>query len=946
MTSRKHVLLVLLSLVAVLAGCSRQQEFKIACTKYRLHNGLEVILHEDRSDPITAVAIQYHVGSNREVPGRTGFAHLFEHMMFQESQHVGQDEFFKKIQAAGGTLNGGTGPDGTTYYEVVPKNALEMVLWMESDRLGYLLSRVTQEAFVNQQNVVQNEKRQGVDNRPYGHTDRVIRELLYPEGHPYNWTVIGSMDDLTNATLKDVHDFHERWYRPNNATLVVAGDFDKARTKAWIEKYFGEIPAGDPVTDPKPAPVALTEQKRAFHEDNFAQAPELNMVFPTVEEYNDDMYALDVLGELFARGKKAPLYKVIVEEKKLAPSASGYNSSGEIAGTFEVRIRAFPDVKLTDVETAVQEAFKRFETEKFTEADLNRIKIRIRTAFFSSLSSTLGKAFTLAQYNEYGGSPDFMAEDFKKMLAVTSDDVWHVYDKYLRDKPYVLTSFVPKGRADLVAHDSERFPIEEESLQDQAEVKVARRPGTEMEVKDAPSSFDRSVEPPQGPTPLLTLPEIWQGTLANGVRVYGIEHRELPLVQFSIRIEGGALLDEKGKEGQANLTAQLLNEGTRNKTPIELQDAIDDLGANIRVGAGDESVTIRASCLVSEFDKVVDLVREILLEPRWDEKEFARLKQQTLESIRRSKDNPASVAGDVFGKLVYGRDHKLAQSADGTESSVESLTVDDLKRYYQANLSPSVANIAIAGDLSKAQILEAFEKLEAWQPREVALPDLPEPQAPEKARVYFVDFADAKQSQLRIGHLAPAYTDPDFFPATVMNYKLGGNFNSTLNMILREEKGYTYGARSGFSGSHYPGLFMFSSGVRSNATLDSVRIVRDELAKHREGIAAADLQFTKDALTKSNTRQFETLGALVGMLSRIATYDLPFDYVKREEHTVLQMTPEEHRRLARQYIHPDRTVYLVVGDAKTQMEPLAELGLGEPILVDKDANVLTAAAAR
>ncbi len=396
MAIKKIAYLLLLSCLVLSLSCqqlqppqAQEQQFKIDSETYRLDNGLEVILHQDQSDPIVAVAIQFHVGSNREEPGRTGFAHLFEHMMFQESQHVGQDQFFKNIQSAGGMLNGGTSPDSTAYFEVVPKNALEMVLWMESDRLGYLLSRVTQDAFVNQQNVVQNEKRQRVDNRPYGHTDRVIGKLLYPEGHPYNWTVIGSMEDLTNATLTDVHAFHQKWYRPNNATLVVAGDFDQTQTRALIEKYFGEIPAGEPVADPAAQPVTLAQTKRAFHEDNFAQAPELNMIFPTVEEYHPDMYALDILGDLFARGKKAPLYKVLVEEKKLAPSTSGNNRSWEIAGTFRMSVRAFPNTNLTEVEKAIHEAFKRFETDKFTEKDLERIKIRMRTAFFNQISSVV-----------------------------------------------------------------------------------------------------------------------------------------------------------------------------------------------------------------------------------------------------------------------------------------------------------------------------------------------------------------------------------------------------------------------------------------------------------------------------------------------------------------------------------------------------------------------------
>ncbi len=940
MTLRKSILLSLLSLAVLLTGCNQSGRLKIDSETYRLDNGLEVILHEDTSDPIAAVAVQYHVGSNREVPGRTGFAHLFEHMMFQESQHVGQDQFFRKIQSAGGTLNGGTGPDGTIYFEVVPKNALEMVLWMESDRLGYLLSRVTQEAFVNQQNVVQNEKRQTTDNRPYGHTNYMIGKMLYPEGHPYNWTVIGSMEDLTSATLKDVHAFHQKWYRPNNATLVVAGDFDRKQTKTLIEKYFGEIPAGEPLADPEPIPVTLSQTKRAFHEDNFAKAPELNMVFPTIEEYHKDMYALDVLGDLFARGKKAPLYRVIVEEKKLAPGASAYNGSQEIAGAFRIGVRAFPNTNLTDVEKAIQEAFQRFETEKFTEADLKRIKTRIRTAFVQGLSSVLGKAYRLALFNEYTGSPDYMADYFNNLLAVSADDVWRVYEKYLKDKPYVLTSFVPKGSVELIAQGSERFPIQEESVQDQVEMEVAQGQASDVEIKDIPSSFDRSQEPAQGPTPLMTLPEIWQGRLANDIEVYGIEHRELPLVQFLIRVEGGMLLDEPGKEGQANLTARMLNEGTRNKTPIELQEAIDDLGASITVGASQQSITLRASCLISEFEQVVDLAREVLLEPRWDEKEFARIKQQTLESIRRSKDNPASVAGDVFDKLIYGRDHKLARSTRGTEASVASLTIPDLQRYYKANFSPTVAHIALAGDLSKGQTLKVFERLTDWQPRDVEVPEVGAPKGPEKTQLYFVDFPDAKQSQLRVGHLGLPYTHPDYYASTVMNYKLGGTFNSILNMILREEKGYTYGARSSLSGSRYPGTFMASTGVRSTATQDSVQIIRDELARYRDGIAAGDLQFTKDALTKSNTRRFETLGALVSMLNLIAAYDLPFDYIKQEERTVLDMTAEKHQALAQKYIQPEKMIYLVVGDAKTQMEGLSELGLGEPILLDKDANVV------
>jgi len=416
MKSRFRVIFIfIVAAFFVLSSCApKAEKLEIPYEKYTLDNGLEVILHQDKSDPIVAVALQYHVGSNREEMGRTGFAHLFEHMMFQESQHVGQDQFFRKIQEAGGMLNGGTGNDGTTYYEVVPKNALEMVLWLESDRLGFLGSTITQEAFVNQQGVVKNEKRQVVDNRPYGHTSYVIGNLLYPEGHPYSHTVIGSMEDLTNATLRDVVDFHDKWYTPKNCTLVVAGDYDKAQTQEWIEKYFGEINGGADVTDPLDYYVTLDAPKLAYHEDNFAKSPELNMVFPTVDEYHEDSYALSFFGQLFSYGKKAPLYKVFVEEKKLAPSVSGYQSSLEITGEFRIRIQTFPNVDLDDVKAAIFETFERFEKDSFTDQDVERIKAGIETQFYGALSSVLGKAFQLASYNEYAGSPSYLTQDLEK----------------------------------------------------------------------------------------------------------------------------------------------------------------------------------------------------------------------------------------------------------------------------------------------------------------------------------------------------------------------------------------------------------------------------------------------------------------------------------------------------------------------------------------------------
>lgn len=927
---------VLLVIAALIAGCGSKPGLNVQYEKYTLANGLEVVLHEDRSDPIAAVAVQYHVGSNREEKGRTGFAHLFEHMMFQESQHVGQDQFFKKIQEVGGTLNGGTWVDGTVYFEIVPKNALEMALWMEADRLGYLLSRVTKEAFINQQNVVQNEKRQVVDNRPYGHTNYVIDKLLYPAEHPYNWQVIGEMEDLTNATLADVHAFHQKWYRPNNATLVVAGDFDVAETKDWIEKYFGEIPSGEAISDFDPMPVTLAETQKAFHEDNFAKSPELNMVIPTVEQFTDDAYALDMLGDLLADGKKAPLYKILVEEKKLAPSIRGYNNSQELAGVFQIRVRTFPGINLTDVEKAIAEAFARFEEDKFTVEDLDRIKASTETGFYNGISSILGKSFQLAQYNEYAGSPGYISQDLARILAVTPDDVWRVYNKYIKDKPYVLTSFIPKGQADLVAEGSERYPIVEESVTQQAEVTDAK--GEDIQIEDLPSSFDRSVEPPKGPDPLLTIPKVWKSEMANGIQLYGIQQSELPLIQFSVRVKGGMLLDEPGKIGTANLISDMIMEGTKNKTPIELEEAIDNLGAYIRAYTNKEYIVIQANCLSSKIDDIFALVQEILFEPRWDEVEFARIQQETIETIKRRKVNPAQVASEIFDKLVYGDENKLSNSSLGDAASVAALTIDDLKNYYNKNFSPTVTKVSVVGDLSQGKAVSLFKSMEVWKKKEVRFPELPPLPEAKKPKLYFVDFPNAKQSQIRVGHGGLAYTDPEYHAATVMNYKLGGSFSGFLNLILREEKGFTYGARSQFRGTNHPGTFMASSGVRSTATLESAQIFKDEILGYREGITEEDLTFTKDALIKSNARRFETLGALMGMLNNIAMYDLPVDYIKNEENTIRNMSQDQLRALAQKHIHPDQMIFLVAGDAKTQMRQLSKLGLGRPVLLDTNGE--------
>ncbi|MGH7452663.1 MAG: M16 family metallopeptidase, partial [bacterium] len=484
-----------------------------------------------------------------------------------------------------------------------------------------------------------------------------------------------------------------------------------------------------------------------------------------------------------------------------------------------------------------------------------------------------------------------------------------------------------------------RFPVAEESIAKAGTGKTAEAGAKSAPREKLPSSFDRNVDPPAGASSTTTLPKIWTHTLKNGLRIYGIQHNELPLVQFALTLNGGHYLDDPNKVGVANLMTDIMMEGTKNKTPIELEEAIDDLGASINMFTTDEAIIIQANTLSTKIDNTYALFEEILLKPRWDEKEFGRLKQENIETINRRSADPAFVAENVHRKLIYGAGHILSSSTLGTPASVEKITLADLQGFYERNYSPAVSHIAVVGNITQEQAIKLFAPLEQkWVAKEVKFAEYPAPPPVEKSHLYFVDVPGAKQSQIRVGYLALPYTHPDYYAATVMNYKLGGSFNGILNLILREQKGYTYGARSTFIGTQYPGPFVASAGVRSNATLESAQIFKDEIAKYREGLADEDLAFTKSALSQSNALRFETLGALRGMLDQIAMHNLPFDYIKQQEKIILDMTKDRHQALARQYLDPDKMIYLVVGDAATQLEGLKQLGLGDPILLDKDGN--------
>ena len=920
-------------LVAPFVTQAQDGGLKISYEKYQLSNGLDVILHVDKSDPIVAVAIQYHVGSNREVPGKTGFAHLFEHMMFQESENIPQDQFFKKIQGAGGTLNGGTNRDGTVYYEIVPKNSLEMVLWMESDRMGYLLNTVTQEAFVNQQNVVQNEKRQNYDNRPYGHMGYVTDRALYPESHPYSWQVIGEMEDLTSATLEDVKEFYRHYYGPNNATLVIAGDIDVNTIKPLVSKYFGEIVSNYPVNDPKPHNISINKTVKLFHEDSFARASRISMVWPVVEQYTPDSYALDVLGSLLSEGKKSPMYKVLVKEKKLTSQVGVYNSSSELTGKFNIGISASDGISLAAVEDAVFEAFDRFEKDKFTDKDLETIKAGLETQFYNGISSILGKSFQLARYNEYAGDPSFIGKDIENLKAVTAEDVWRVYNQYIKGKNYVCVGFVPKGKLDLIPKGAEKANIKEEKIEEASEVKLAVTEN--VEVIKTPALFDRSVEPTPGPLPKVNIPVFTRKQLADGMMLYVIKNQELPLVRFSLTLDGGQIFEPIEKAGLASILTNMLEEGTAAKTPEELEEAIKMLGANINFNAGKSQIRVNGNCLARNLSKTLDLVAEMLFTPRWDTASLSIIKTKVLNGLKMSKANANARASEAFFKILYGDDNIMGVNGRGTEESVASITMDDLKAYWKKNFSAQLANLHVAGDIDMKNMLALTTRFNGKWPSKVKNVVYPAISTKEhSAKVYFVDIPGAKQSVIMAGCPSVARSHEDYFANTVMNYKLGGSFNGVLNLVLREEKGYTYGARSGFSANKFAGYFTASTSVRSSATLESVQIINDLIAQYRMEVKPEDMEFTKSALIKGNALEFETLNAQVSMLENISEYNLSPDYVLQEEEIVRNMTAEKHLSLARKYLDQDNMIIVVAGDARTQKDALKGLGFGDVQLLN------------
>ncbi|MEM9669944.1 MAG: pitrilysin family protein [Pseudomonadota bacterium] len=915
--------------------------------KFELENGLDVIFHIDRSDPVVAVSITAHVGSSREKPGRTGFAHLFEHLLFLESENLGKGGLDKLSARIGGSgANGFTSRDQTTYLQTVPKNALEKMLWAEADKLGWFINTVTDPVLAKEKQVVKNEKRQWVDNRPYGHMFSVLRSNLYPEDHPYNWEVIGSLEDLQAATLNDVKDFYGDWYTPNNVTLVVAGDFDPGDAKAWVHRYFDEIPRGADIARQEPRAAVLEASKSFVHEDNFAEQPRLAMVWPTVPEYHPDSYALDVLAALLTEGKRAPLNQVLIDEAKLTAEVDGFIMPNELSGEFMIIVTAFEGTDLDDVKGALTDGLARFEANGVSEDALSRVKIDQEVQFYSALQNVLGKGTSLAEYSIFAGDPGFVDQDLANLQAVTAEDVVRVYEAYIKDKPFVAGSFVPKGASELALEGAVIADVVEEQVIAGAE--DAFDPSIEATYERTPSEIDRSVEPPAGATPVLATPAIWETKLANGLKVLGIEDSELPLVEFRLSIDGGHLRDTIEKNGVANLVAEMMTRGTELKTAAEFDEALAALGAEMTVQADDEALIVSGTSLARNFDQVMVLLEEMMLQPRWDEAEFELAKSAALNQVIAQKAAPNALAQFSTLYVLYGADDIRAHGALGSEASIPTITLEDLQAFYGNYIVSNLSSFRIVGDVEQEAVLAALSGLEgAWGTSEVEAPNAQPAELPETAGVYFYDVPGAKQSVFNFGHPALLRTDDAYYPANVANYILGGgSFASRLTQELREGKGYTYGIFSFFDSTARNGTFRIFSQIRSNVTLEAVQLVRQIATDYADTLTEADLATTKSFFLNSKAREFESFNAKLALLRDVDLYGLPYDYVAEETAIVEAMTLERLKELAATHIRPDSMSYVIVGDAETQLDRLEELGLGPATILNREIDAIITGAVK
>ena len=890
--------------------------------EYKLKNGLTVVLHQDRSTPIVAVNVLYHVGSKNEAPGRTGFAHLFEHMMFQGSKNWSSD-YLSAVNQMGATVNGNTTEDRTFYFEAVPSNLLERALYLEADRMGGLIDAMDQTKLDNQRDVVKNERRQSYDNRPYGTMGERIDELIYPEGHPYHHSVIGSMADLSAASLDDVKSFFRTYYVPNNSYLVLSGDFDEKQARTWIQKYFGPIKAGAAINRPNPPMPQLTGVIRKQYEDPFALLPRLALVWPGVRQYDKDEAALDILATVLSSGRGSRLQMNLVYGNELAQQVFADNGTSEIGGEFQINAIARQGKSLEVIEQEINKEVERVKKDGPTADEVARaVNAREAQAIYR-LQTVLNKGSQLAYYTTYLNRPNYFQEDLDRYRSVTPDDVKRVANQYLNSN-HIAMSYVPAKAPSAPAQ--------------------ADKPTSTESKKTDPSLVARqeAMLPKAGPDPKFSLPSIEKTKLSNGLDVWIVQQHELPIVSMNLVVDAGGTLDNAAKSGVASMTAAMLTQGTKNRSALDISNTLQSIGAQVNAGASWDNSGVTMQTITKNLDKALDVFADVVKNPAFSDAEFQTLKRRTIGNFLQRKANAQAVAGVVYDRVLYG-DQPYGRQLTGDEKSVKAMGRDDLANFYRANYLPNNSTLVVVGDVQPADIKARLERaLADWKGGEVKPFNLAEQRMAAQPAIYLVDKPGAAQSSVNVGLVGIDRSNPDYFAVQVLNSVLGGGSSARLFMNLREDKGYTYGAYSRFSYRRGAGPFAAYGEIQTISTKEAVREFLNELSGIRGSrpVTAQELEKNKQALIRRFPSQFETVGGISNQLSSLVTYGLPDSYFNDYIAKINAVTINDVNRVANKYLDPDKMAIVIVGDRKVIEPGLKELG--RPInILDTEGNPIT-----
>jgi zinc protease len=878
--------------------------------KFVLKNGLTVLVHEDHKAPIVAVNTWYHVGSKNEQPGKTGFAHLFEHLMFSGSQNFNYT-FVNALERVGATsLNGTTNNDRTNYFENVPTSMLDYTLFAESDRMGHLLGVLDQKKLDLQRGVVQNEKRQG-ENEPYGVTEQLITENTYPVGHPYSWTVIGSMADLDAASMKDVQEWFKTYYGPNNTTLVIAGDITPEAAREKVEKYFGEIPPGPPIGKQEVWIAKRTGTHRGWVQDRVPQA-RVYRIWNVPQYGSPDEAQLDLVAQVLGRGKTSRLYKRLVYKDQIATSATASDDTSEIGGQFDFTITAKPGVELSKVEQTADQELQNFLKNGPTQAELQLAKTQI----FGNYARTVeriggfgGKSDLLARCTTFTGNPDCYKDYLKRIQAATPASVQQAAKAWLSDGDYIL--------------DVQPYPT---TLQ-------------------ADAKLDRSKEPAAGEPMSLKLPPMQKATLSNGLKIVLAERHTAPVVNFSLLVDSGYAADPASAPGTASFSQRMLEEGTPTRDSLKIGEQLESLSANFGAGANLDWATVSLNTLKLTMDKALNIYADLILHPSFPQKEFERLQKERIAAIKREKVQPQSMALRVVPQLLYGKGHpySLPFTGTGTEASVGKLTREDLAKWHNTWFKPNNATLLIVGDTTLAEIKPKLEKLFAgWKPGDVPQKNVAQVEQPGKTSVYLIDRPGSGQSMIFGAQLGPPRNSPDAVPLQLVNDIFGGTFGSRINMNLREDKHWSYGVFSFLPAARGQRPYLSLSPVQTDKTKESLA----ELVKEYQGVSGTrpisdkELKDEQSNATLALPGQFETVQQLAGAYNQILQYGLPEDYFNTFTQKAMSMTPDSANATAKKFVQPDHLVWVVVGDMSKVEAGIRELNLGEVHKIDADGNAL------